>query len=50
MPAFGESLSESELYAVVRYEREVLGGEELDEATLEERELLFEELGGGAGE
>jgi mono/diheme cytochrome c family protein len=50
MPAFGESLSESELFAVVRYEREVLGGEEVDEATLEERELLFEELGGGAGE
>jgi hypothetical protein len=27
MPAFGESLSEEELLAVVRYEREILGGE-----------------------
>lgn len=28
MPAFGESLSEEDIAAVVRYEREVLGGEE----------------------
>jgi mono/diheme cytochrome c family protein len=27
MPAFGDSLSEEELLAVVRYEREILGGE-----------------------
>jgi mono/diheme cytochrome c family protein len=31
MPAFGESLTGEELLAVVRYEREVLSGEELQE-------------------
>jgi hypothetical protein len=29
MPAFGESLTPEELMAVVRYEREVLSGEEI---------------------
>jgi mono/diheme cytochrome c family protein len=33
MPAFGESLTPYDLLAVVRYEREILSGEELDEET-----------------
>lgn len=47
MPAWGESLTEAELYAVVRYEREVLGGEELDAETLAERDAVFAELESG---
>ncbi len=45
MPAFGDSLSEEELLAVVRYEREILGGEE--ESVLAGGEG---EAGGGAVE
>lgn len=33
MPAFGGTLTPAELLAVVRYEREILSGEELDEET-----------------
>jgi mono/diheme cytochrome c family protein len=43
MPAFGGELTPEELLAVVRYEREVLSGEELDEETFAlgpEEELL----------
>jgi mono/diheme cytochrome c family protein len=36
MPAFSGVLTEDELLAVVRYERETLGGEELDAAQLDE--------------
>ncbi len=41
MPAFGESLTDEEIVAVVRYEREVLAGEELPETvTLGELDVL----------
>jgi mono/diheme cytochrome c family protein len=41
MPAFGETLTAAEILAVVRYEREVLGGEEIDEELLSPEELLL---------
>lgn len=49
MPGFSQ-LSEHEVYAVTRYVREQLGGEELTEAEIEARDLFWEELGGGSGE
>ncbi|MCB0991870.1 MAG: c-type cytochrome [Acidimicrobiales bacterium] len=48
MPGFSQ-LSEHEIYAVARYVREQLGGEELAEADIEARDLVWEELGGGSG-
>ncbi|MEO1062690.1 MAG: hypothetical protein AAFZ07_14850, partial [Actinomycetota bacterium] len=43
MPGFA-NLTDYELYAIVRHEREVLGGEELDEETIAQREELWIEL------
>lgn len=45
MPAFSAVLSQEELLAVVRYEREVLGGETPDPATIAEDESLTHEDG-----
>jgi mono/diheme cytochrome c family protein len=60
MPAFGEQLTAEELLAVVRYEREVLGGEEPESSQLAADESLLwpsgtpvlegEELLGAEGE
>lgn len=47
MPPFASTLTPAELYAVTRYEREILGGEELSAEELAERDEHFEELGGG---
>lgn len=42
MPAFGEALTDEEIVAVVRYEREVLAGEELPETvTLGDLDVLI---------
>ena len=49
MPGFGESLSESDVYAVARFVREQLSGEELTPEAIEARDLQWTELGGGAG-
>ncbi|MDG2112038.1 MAG: c-type cytochrome [Actinomycetota bacterium] len=48
MPAFGESLSEHQIYSVARYIRESLSGEELSEAEIAERDAEWIALGGGA--
>lgn len=45
MPAFYGSLSQAELLAVVRYEREVLSAEEIDPAQLDETGSLLHENG-----
>ena len=50
MPAFGGQLPEDEIYAVARYERESLSGEEIDEAELLARDELYAELTGETGE
>ena len=47
MPAFGETLSEYQLYSVARYVREALSGEELSDEEIAGRDLEWEELGGG---
>lgn len=47
MPPFAATLTPGELYAVARYEREILGGEELSAEELAEREEHFVELSGG---
>lgn len=49
MPGFGDTLSESDIYAVSRFVREQLGGEELAPEELEARDLRWKELGGGEG-
>jgi mono/diheme cytochrome c family protein len=47
MPGFGETLSESDIYAVSRFVREQFGAEELTAAETAARDLKWEELGGG---
>ena len=51
MPAFGEGnsteLSDHQIYAVARYIREQLGGEEVSADVLIARDLEWQELGGG---
>ena len=49
MPGFDETLSENEIYAVARFVREQLGGEELTQEEIDAREIEWETLGGGAG-
>ncbi len=49
MPGFGATLAESDIYAVSRFVREQLGGEELTPEEFDARELHWEELGGGTG-
>lgn len=49
MPGFGETLSESDIYAVARFVREQLAGEELTEEEAADRDLQWEDLGGGSG-
>ena len=44
MNGFGGSLSPSEIFALARYVRETLSGEELSEAQLQARDLLYESL------
>jgi mono/diheme cytochrome c family protein len=44
MPAFAEALTPAQLYAVVRHERESLGGEELSPEDLLARDETFEAL------
>ncbi len=44
MPGFGERLSDAELYAIIRHEREDLSGEELDSETVQDREVTYELL------
>src|SRR5690606_28119893 len=46
MPAFGETLTPEELLAVVRYEREVLSGEEVDPAQIDDDGSLLWPDGG----
>jgi mono/diheme cytochrome c family protein len=48
MPGFANQLNDHQLYAVMRFIREGLSGEELSGAELGEREALWTELGGGA--
>jgi mono/diheme cytochrome c family protein len=48
MPAF-QNLTDYELYAIVRHEREVLSGEEIDGAEFTLREELWEELEADGG-
>ncbi len=47
MPGFGDTLSESDIYAVSRYIREQLSGEELTADEIAELDHTWEELGGG---
>jgi mono/diheme cytochrome c family protein len=44
MPAFADALTPAQLYAVVRYEREELGGEEVEAEDLLTRDETFEAL------
>jgi mono/diheme cytochrome c family protein len=44
MNGFGGSLSPSEIYALTRYVRETLSGEELSEAQLQARDVVYESL------
>ncbi|MGY9071865.1 MAG: c-type cytochrome [Acidimicrobiales bacterium] len=48
MPAFGEKLSDHQIYAVSRYVREQLSGEEITPEVEAEREEHWIDLGGGA--
>jgi mono/diheme cytochrome c family protein len=48
MPGFANQLNDHQLYAVMRFIREALSGEELSGAELGEREASWTELGGGA--
>lgn len=48
MPAFGEVLSDHQLYSVARYIREVIGGEVIDDETEAARDAEWEHRGGGA--
>ncbi|MFT5530316.1 MAG: mono/diheme cytochrome c family protein [Candidatus Poriferisodalaceae bacterium] len=48
MPAFGEKLSEHQVYAVARYIREQLSGEEITPEQAADREAHWIDLGGGA--
>ncbi|WP_423916035.1 c-type cytochrome [Candidatus Poriferisodalis sp.] len=48
MPAFGEVLSEHQLYSVARYVREVIGGEEISDEVAAERDAEWEHRGGGS--
>ena len=48
MPAFGEVLSEHQIYSVARYVREVIGGETISDEVAAERDEQWEHLGGGA--
>ncbi|NOX28581.1 MAG: c-type cytochrome [Actinobacteria bacterium] len=50
MPGFGASLTEADVFAVARYIREQLSGEELDAEEIEALDLEWEELGGGGSE
>lgn len=49
MPGFAATLGESDVYAVARFIREQLSGEELDAEQIAARDLQWTELGGGAG-
>jgi len=50
MPGFGQTLSESDIYAVARFVREQLAGEELTPEQIADRDLHWEDLGGGGGD
>ncbi|WP_419842562.1 c-type cytochrome [Candidatus Poriferisodalis sp.] len=47
MPAFGDVLNEHQLYAVARYVREVIGGEDISDEAAADRDARWEQLGGG---
>ena len=49
MPGFAVTLEEADIYAVARFVREQIGDEELTPEEVAERDLQWEELGGGNG-